>query len=50
MKILCVIDDDLVFGTNPYPFHAKMTEIKAFARYRKRADLLRNKNQPKDAT
>lgn len=31
--------DDLVFATNPYPFHAKMTEIEAFARTRERAGL-----------
>ena len=30
---------DLVFATNPYPFHAKMTEIEAFARARERAGL-----------
>lgn len=33
-------DDALVFATNPYPFHAKMTEIEAFARYRKYAGLI----------
>lgn len=33
-------ENDLVFATNPYPFHAKMTEIEAFARYRKRAGLI----------
>ncbi len=32
-------EDNLVFATNPNPFHAKMTEIEAFARYRKRAGL-----------
>ena len=32
-------DNDLVFATNQNPFHAKMTEIEAFARTRKRADL-----------
>jgi len=32
-------ENDLVFATNPYPFHAKMTEIDAFSRYRKRAGL-----------
>jgi integrase len=31
--------DDLVFATNQYPFHAKMTEIEAFARTRERAGL-----------
>ncbi|WP_268544003.1 hypothetical protein [Candidatus Nitrosotenuis cloacae] len=31
--------DDLVFATNANPFHAKMTEIEAFARYRERAGL-----------
>ncbi|ABX12509.1 tyrosine-type recombinase/integrase [Nitrosopumilus maritimus] len=32
-------ENTLVFATNSYPFHAKMTEIEAFARYRKRAGL-----------
>lgn len=32
-------NNDLVFATNPNPFHAKMTEIEAFTRYRKRAEL-----------
>ncbi len=31
--------NDLVFATNPNPFHAKMTEIEAFTRYRNRAGL-----------
>src|SRR5256712_8046440 len=31
--------DDLVFVTNPNPFHAKMTEIEAFSRARERAGL-----------
>lgn len=31
--------DDLVFATNQYPFHAKMTEIEAFARTREHAGL-----------
>ena len=31
--------DDLVFATNPNPFHAKMTEIEAFIRTRDRAGL-----------
>jgi len=30
---------DLVFATNADPYHASMTEIEAFARYRKRAGL-----------
>ena len=30
---------DLVFATNPNPFHAKMTEIEAFIRTRDRAGL-----------
>jgi len=30
-------EDDLVFATNPNSFHAKMTEIEAFTRYRKKA-------------
>lgn len=32
-------ENDLVFATNPNPFHAKMTEIEAFTRYRNRAGL-----------
>lgn len=32
-------ENQLVFATNPYPFHAKMTEIEAFSRYRNRAGL-----------
>lgn len=32
-------NNDLVFATNPIPYHASMTEIEAFARYRKRAGL-----------
>ncbi|MEM2160560.1 MAG: tyrosine-type recombinase/integrase [Candidatus Nitrosotenuis sp.] len=32
-------ENDLVFATNPNPFHAKMTEIEAFTRYRDRAGL-----------
>jgi len=32
--------NDLVFATNSNPFHAKMTEIEAFARYRDRAGLI----------
>jgi integrase len=31
--------NDLVFATNPNPFHAKMTEIEAFTRYRNRSGL-----------
>ncbi len=31
--------NELVFATNQNPFHAKMTEIEAFARYRKKANL-----------
>lgn len=31
--------NDLVFATNSIPYHASMTEIEAFARYRKRAGL-----------
>lgn len=31
--------NDLVFATNPNPFHAKMTEIEAFTRYRDRSGL-----------
>jgi len=33
-------DKDLVFATNFTPYHAAMTEIEAFARYRKRAGLI----------
>jgi len=33
-------DDDLVFATNSLPYHAAMTEIEAFARYRKKAGLI----------
>lgn len=32
-------NNDLVFATNSNPFHAKMTEIEAFTRYRDRAGL-----------
>lgn len=32
-------NNDLVFATNSNPYHAKMTEIEAFTRYRDRADL-----------
>jgi len=32
--------DDLVFSTNPTPYHAAMIEITAFARYRKCAGLI----------
>ena len=34
-----LFDDDLVFATNSLPYHASMTEIEAFARYRKRSGL-----------
>lgn len=32
--------EDLVFATNSIPYHAAMTEIEAFARYRKKAGLI----------
>ncbi len=32
-------NEDLVFATNSLPYHASMTEIEAFSRYRKRAGL-----------
>ncbi|MEC4849107.1 MAG: tyrosine-type recombinase/integrase [Nitrosarchaeum sp.] len=32
-------DNDLAFATNSIPYHASMTEIEAFARYRQRAGL-----------
>ena len=32
--------NDLVFATNDIPYHAAMTEIEAFARYRKRSGLV----------
>jgi len=32
-------NNDLVFATNENPFHAKMTEIEAFTRYRNKAGL-----------
>jgi integrase len=33
-------ESDLVFATNSIPYHAAMTEIEAFARYRKNAGLI----------
>ena len=37
-------ENDLVFATSPNPVHAGMTEIEAFARYRKRAGLTEKYN------
>ena len=34
-------ENELVFATNSVPYHAAMTEIEAFARYRKRAGLIK---------
>ena len=39
LRLKSLNDDDLVFATNSLPYHAAMTEIEAFARYRKRAGL-----------